>query len=736
MIQKKNIEKYINLLKQYEEELKQVKIENTKKDEKLKNVQNINDNDIKKFQKEILELNTKISEFKNKLTEKDEENKILLNELESNKIHLDEKHNIIEKINKDYEMEHEKVKNLEEDLKNNKEKLNNTKNLISKYESDLELSKKKINELNILLENTIKEKEAKIDDIINFNDNNNKIREKESNKLKSENDKIKSDLSQMNDLNKKLESKNNELNNLIQLKDNEINNLKKVIKENNSQKINDSEFQKILAINNELIEKIKNYEKKEKEYLIKIEEYKIKENENNKLLLEKNNNSLNNINNEIKQMEQKKENLNNDIYNLTLKLSELEQQIKEKQLKQENNQIQENNQNQQVNKDIIRLEYTYPPNIGLNNVGATCFMNSTLQCLSHTKRLTNYFLNPSSKERIIKNNIALKNPNDLQLSPLYLELISKLWAKDNSRNYSPYNFMNGIQSMNSLFKKGEAGDAKDFIIYILEQLHLELKKNSVKNKVELGELNQYDKNNAIQHFFADFQEEVSIISDIFFGFNETTNICLACKNEYSSKGQNYPISYNYGIFNCIIFPLEEVKKMKNKFMEQFGIKDNMGYDSITNKRVSLVECFIYNQKTDIFTGQNQNYCNNCKQTYDSLYTSKIYVSPNVLILILNRGKGNIYDVKLYFTEIIDITQFVLQKESPQIIYSLYGVITHIGQSGPNAHFIASCKSPVDNKWYRYNDAIVSSINDVQKEVIEFGTPYILFYKKISNNTNK
>ena len=92
-------------------------------------------------------------------------------------------------------MEHEKVKNLEEDLKNNKEKLNNTKNLISKYESDLELSKKKINELNILLENTIKEKEAQIDDIINFNDNNNKIREKESKELKSENDKIKSDLS-------------------------------------------------------------------------------------------------------------------------------------------------------------------------------------------------------------------------------------------------------------------------------------------------------------------------------------------------------------------------------------------------------------------------------------------------------------------------------------------------------------------------------------------------------------
>ena len=83
-----------------------------------------------------------------------------------------------------------------------------------------------------------------------------------------------------------------------------------------------------------------------------------------------------------------------------------------------------------------------------------------------------------------------------------------------------------------------------------------------------------------------------------------------------------------------------------------------------------------------------------------------------------------------FTETIDITQFILQKDKPKIIYNLYGIITHIGESGPNAHFIASCKSSVDNKWYRFNDAIVIPIKDPQKEVFEFGIPYILFYKKI------
>ena len=148
-----------------------------------------------------------------------------------------------------------------------------------------------------------------------------------------------------------------------------------------------------------------------------------------------------------------------------------------------------------------------------------------------------------------------------------------------------------------------------------------------------------------------------------------------------------------------------------------------------NNRVTLYECFYYNQKTELFTGENRNYCNICKQLYDSLYTSRIFISPNVLIILLNRGKGNIYDVLLDFTEEIDITQFVLKKDTPKILYNLYGVITHIGQSGPSAHFVASCKSPIDKKWYRYNDAMVNPIKNIQKEVIEFGTPYILFYQK-------
>ena len=161
-----------------------------------------------------------------------------------------------------------------------------------------------------------------------------------------------------------------------------------------------------------------------------------------------------------------------------------------------------------------------------------------------------------------------------------------------------------------------------------------------------------------------------------------------------------------------------------------SIQNNKFIQMNQNNIITLYECFLYNKKTDYFTGQNKNYCNICKQLSDSLYASKIIFSPNILVLILKRGKGNIYDIKLDFSEVIDISQFVLLKDKPQLTYSLYGVMTHIGQSGPNSHFVALCKN-TDDKWYRFNDAMVNPIKNFQKEVIEFGTPYILFYQKLN-----
>ena len=71
--------------------------------------------------------------------------------------------------------------------------------------------------------------------------------------------------------------------------------------------------------------------------------------------------------------------------------------------------------------------------------------------------------------RIINNNISNSNKNDYQLSPAYFELIEKLWKIDGEKSFFHNTFMNINNNLNPLFKTGQAGDAKDFIIFVLEQ---------------------------------------------------------------------------------------------------------------------------------------------------------------------------------------------------------------------------------------------------------------------------
>ena len=578
---------------------------------------------------------------------------------------------------------------------------------------------------------TIKDIKEKNKNLIEMNEKIQKENEKKLKNLENNNSQINLELEEKNRINEQLEKENKTL------KENE-NNFK--------EKIN--EYSKALKDKDKIIYDLSEFKKK------------VRENEKNIILLsdiEKIEKEIEKKTKEFQKDKQENERIQKENEMLIKKNEEIEKLIKEK---------------QPLLRFIEIKSLKEPILIGLNNIGATCFMNSTLQCLSQTKDLSLFFLNPKNENLIQNNNIAINNKNDLQLSPVFSDLIKKLWDIEGSKSFSPTDFRIRVEQMNPLFQQGQPGDSKDFIIFILEQIHKELKRpNKNINKPNIN-LDQYNKQSALENFFYDFQSELSIISDVFYGFNETTNECLNCKNIYNSQGNmNNPICYNYGIFNVIIFPLEEVKNMKNSnmqnnFMQNNYIQNNYmqtnymqttyiqnnfmqnnfmpnncfqnsgnitpynyNVQPIENNTVTLFDCFCYNQKVEKFTGENRNYCNICKQLYDSFYCSKIFSSPNVLILILNRGRGNVFNVKLEFSETIDITQFVLQKDKPQMIYKLYGVITHIGESGPNAHFVAACKSYINDKWYRFNDAFINPINDFQKEVLNFGTPYILFYQK-------
>ena len=159
-----------------------------------------------------------------------------------------------------------------------------------------------------------------------------------------------------------------------------------------------------------------------------------------------------------------------------------------------------------------------------------------------------------------------------------------------------------------------------------------------------------------------------------------------------------------------------------------NISNNMKLQKLYKNIVDISDCFDYNSKTDLFTGSNQIYCNNCRKMANAHYTTNIETAPKVLVLLLNRGTGLQFKIKLEFPMELNMEKYINQKQG-NTNYKLIGVITHLGESGESGHFIAHCLSPIDGQWYTYNDDIVNPIDDIKKQVVDLGMPYLLFYQR-------
>ena len=346
----------------------------------------------------------------------------------------------------------------------------------------------------------------------------------------------------------------------------------------------------------------------------------------------------------------------------------------------------------------IFINSKIPPR-GLNNIGATCYMNSVLQCLYHVYDLSNEFLKSYYDTQTLKYELLIKLP----MTHALFNIIYKLTYEKN-KSVNPKMF-NDIISKNKSFKKYEANDSKNLVLYTLDNLNKELNefKLITENKDLINPIRFYDqKMNEANDIVKSFNDNYNtLIGDLFHGLKLSEYQCTVCQK--SNKV--------YQIFNIITCPIQKAFEFK--------------YNQINNqieRKLNIIDCFKLEQNPVLFTGFNKLFCDKCQISNDGICNNKIIISPKILILFLDRGHNNQFMCDVEFPNELDINEFLEEKGKK---YKLIEVIEHLGQSGESGHFIACCKH-FNGEWFIFSD---SSIYHVGREYKKNGIPYLVFYER-------
>ncbi|XP_050377387.1 ubiquitin carboxyl-terminal hydrolase 9-like [Argentina anserina] len=162
---------------------------------------------------------------------------------------------------------------------------------------------------------------------------------------------------------------------------------------------------------------------------------------------------------------------------------------------------------------------------GLQNLGNTCFMNSSLQCLVHTPPLVDYFLQDYSDEINTDNPLGMHG----ELALAFGELLRKLWSSGRTA-IAPRAFKGKLARFAPQFSGYNQHDSQELLAFLLDGLHEDL--NRVKNKpyIETKDSDgRPDEEVADECWKNHKARNDSLIVDVCQGQYKSTLVCPVCE---------------------------------------------------------------------------------------------------------------------------------------------------------------------------------------------------------------
>ncbi|XP_044058436.1 ubiquitin carboxyl-terminal hydrolase 32 isoform X6 [Siniperca chuatsi] len=208
---------------------------------------------------------------------------------------------------------------------------------------------------------------------------------------------------------------------------------------------------------------------------------------------------------------------------------------------------------------------------GLSNLGNTCFMNSSIQCVSNTKPLTDYFISGRHLYELNRTNpIGMRG----HMAKCYGDLVMELWS-GTQKNLAPLKLRWTIAKYAPRFNGFQQQDSQELLAFLLDGLHEDLNRVHEKPYVELKDSDgRPDWEVASEAWENHLRRNRSIVVDLFHGQLKSQVKCKTCGH----------ISARFDPFNFLSLPLPmdssmhleiTVIKLDGSTPVRYGLRLNM-----------------------------------------------------------------------------------------------------------------------------------------------------------------
>ena len=343
------------------------------------------------------------------------------------------------------------------------------------------------------------------------------------------------------------------------------------------------------------------------------------------------------------------------------------------------------------NKDNIILKTTGKGLCGLENLGNTCYMNSILQCLSHTKWLREYLLLDTFREDLNDTKIQYISINEFN------KLLRGLWYEN--AVVTPKSFFHYLQVLSLKCGSGQfignnQHDSSELLVFMLDCFNEALSKPIQNEFIENSNLsgNELIYYEANKTWHSIFKNGISPIVNNFYGQLRTE---ITCKNCGCSSIANDPI--------CLL---------------------HLPIPNIDDRVPTIYDCFDLLSKEEILDDANRYQCLKCGDLNNSSRKEKIFKTSEYLIICFKRflTNGEKNSKPIHFPiENLDISKYCINQDNTS--YRLYAVSNHVGTL-TGGHYFSYIEA--NNNWFEFND---SRVNSLTKDKILTNSAYVLFYKK-------